>query len=101
MYSLNETHDYLPLFNIREYALEQCIYPAIRHICSAGLHGYLVRVPCNVEDVVTADYGPKWMKDAPTNGYTNMRVTFDFIYQILMLGSKFTPYEKLQQKRVL
>lgn len=78
MYSLNETHDYLPLFNLASYDSEQCIYPAVRQICSAGMHGYLVRVPCNAEEILTADYGPKWMVDIPTDeyGYTVIKITF-------------------------
>jgi hypothetical protein len=90
VYSLNKTHDYLTVFDFGEHSSEQAVYPAIRDICSGDLHGKLVKVPCNAEEVVIAEYGPKWKIDFPSSEYNYLEVFLDpILYNYLFRRSIF------------
>ncbi|VDK72457.1 unnamed protein product [Onchocerca ochengi] len=45
------------------------VYPPISQICTGDLLGRLFHVPCNVEEVLKADYGD-WRKPHPTANFT-------------------------------
>uniref|UniRef100_A0A915EBA9 Fukutin n=1 Tax=Ditylenchus dipsaci TaxID=166011 RepID=A0A915EBA9_9BILA len=46
----------------------KAIYPKVKGICKGDLHGHLVSLPCNVEELLKADYG-NWQEDVPTSQY--------------------------------
>lgn len=37
-------------------------YPKLDGFCTADLKGHLFNIPCNIEDIIIADYGPYWFK---------------------------------------
>ncbi|CAJ0584733.1 unnamed protein product, partial [Mesorhabditis spiculigera] len=45
-------------------------YPRYTSFCSANLLGRHFFVPCNVEETIRVDYGPKWAEDWPTDLYS-------------------------------
>ncbi|KAI1704055.1 fukutin [Ditylenchus destructor] len=47
-------------------------YPRIKDLCAGDLLGKLMYVPCNVDQVLEADYGRDWAVDKPTktNAYS-------------------------------
>ena len=63
------------------------MYPQIRRICTADLHGYLVNVPCNAELVVKAEYGSEqWAEPKQSWHWISSP------YNVAMIG-KWTPNE--------
>ena len=51
-----------------KYTKKISLYPNIRRICTADLHGYLVNIPCNFVDLIHLEYGANtWNK--PNSNY--------------------------------
>ncbi|KAI6241920.1 Fukutin [Aphelenchoides fujianensis] len=73
MYALNETTSYATVVDISHRRTFLVVYPPISALCTGVLLDFLVHVPCNVEDVLKADYGPKWREDRPSGNYSYLK----------------------------
>ncbi|CAD5216813.1 unnamed protein product [Bursaphelenchus okinawaensis] len=69
MFGRNKTHGYYSGMKIPRKRELMWIYPKVKEVCAGNLLGHLMYVPCNVEDMLIADYGPEWMLDFPTRKY--------------------------------
>ncbi|KAJ1368750.1 hypothetical protein KIN20_030024 [Parelaphostrongylus tenuis] len=45
-------------------------YPRFDETCAADLLGHIFWIPCNPEQTVLMEYGPKWYLDHPTNQFS-------------------------------
>lgn len=54
------TNDWVGGMFIPERRKLRWVYPHIGQLCTGDLLGKLFNVPCNVESVLQADYGPNW-----------------------------------------
>ncbi|KAI6227717.1 hypothetical protein M3Y99_01222400 [Aphelenchoides fujianensis] len=70
VYPLNETLSYATVVDFERRRTLRAVYPRISGLCTGLLLGALVHVPCNVREVLEADYGPKWREDRPSAGYS-------------------------------
>ncbi|KAI6230539.1 hypothetical protein M3Y99_01054100 [Aphelenchoides fujianensis] len=74
VYPLNGTHSYTTVvdFGRRKRTLA-AVYPRISGLCTGLLLGALVHVPCNVPEVLEADYGPNWREDRSSADYSYLK----------------------------
>ncbi|KAI6233205.1 hypothetical protein M3Y99_00946500 [Aphelenchoides fujianensis] len=73
VYPLNGTHSYTTVVDFGRRRTLMAVYPRISGLCTGFLFDSLVHVPCNVPEVLEADYGPKWREDRPSGNYTYLR----------------------------
>lgn len=60
---------YLPGFDFRNSNILRWYLPKINEFCTGDLLDSLVYLPCNIQEVLEADYGKKWFEDKPTSSY--------------------------------
>ncbi|KAI6221875.1 hypothetical protein M3Y99_01528000 [Aphelenchoides fujianensis] len=73
VYPLNGTHSYTTVVDFKRKRTLMAVYPRISRLCTGLLLGSLVHVPCNVPEVLEADYGPNWREDRPSGNYTYLK----------------------------
>ena len=63
---------FINCFNFSIFHLSVC-FPPIKEFCSAELFGYKFTVPCNVEEILSANYGDisKWSRPREIFDYLN------------------------------
>ncbi|VDM28379.1 unnamed protein product [Toxocara canis] len=64
-----EENDWVGGMIVSRRAKLKWIYPRINRLCVGDLHGVLFNVPCNVEEVLEADYGSNWTIPHQTSSF--------------------------------
>lgn len=57
MRTLNATHEYFQVFKLSEPVQRyKAVFPRVTELCASDMHGFLVYVPCNVEEVLEVGF---------------------------------------------
>ncbi|KAI6171044.1 hypothetical protein M3Y97_01081400 [Aphelenchoides bicaudatus] len=74
MQRLNETHDYFQVFRLSSTSPQRhkALFPTISELCAGDMHGFLIYVPCNVEDVLKAEFN-EWRHEIHTENYSYLK----------------------------
>uniref|UniRef100_A0A915CVZ3 Fukutin n=1 Tax=Ditylenchus dipsaci TaxID=166011 RepID=A0A915CVZ3_9BILA len=82
----NRNVSYTAGFNSNNRKQLMWVYPKFRKVCSGLLHDQFVHLPCEVDSILEADYGPDWREDVDTSKFNCgvMKLIY-FLFSLLLL----------------